>query len=109
MNYITTKYDNIYEYRIYFNGDYDGMVIYKGDKRGVETELLFDIIDYRIDRSTNKVFVLRYDKIKSKISRLDDSLWQKITPSLLPMYLRETWDSLVSSLPRKIIISKVLK
>jgi hypothetical protein len=97
MNYLVSKSDSKYEYRIYKNDNssVDGTIIYKGHKLGVEKSLLSEILFYKIERSTGKIFHYDYSQDEMKESSSIKNLF-------------ESWNSLIGKISdRKILISKI--
>jgi hypothetical protein len=63
LNFITTKKDQRFEYRYYIESseNIEGVVIYKGHKLGLNDDILANILDYRIERMGNKIYLLDYN------------------------------------------------
>jgi hypothetical protein len=113
--YLVSKSGPKCEYRIYIdnNEPVDGHEIYKGHKLGVEDSLLYEILDFRIEKSTNKILFLKYDKIINEIDHKDSTLWEDGKMESISKNLLDSWISLCRSMRekfgdfRKIIITKV--
>lgn len=105
MGYIVTKFTPRYECRIYVEGsDFEGDLIYRGHKLGLEKEILSEILDYRIERSNKNIYLLDYNKSEQWLSgRAED----------LDSLLQKSWQSLQDKMThefgnfRKIIITKI--
>lgn len=114
MNYIVFKNTGRKQYRIYIDGsEYDGDLIYKGHKLGVELNLLSLLIDFRLEKSSGKVSVLKYDKVEGDISMLDKNIWRIGGSESFNSLIKESWDSMQNALEmkfgkfRKILITAV--
>lgn len=115
MNYFITKSSNRIEYRIYIENDSDieGTVIYKGHKLGVDDNQLLEILDVRIERSTNKIHFLKYDKVVDLPDRLDLNMWIIGRTESLNQNLQDCWITVNRIMKekfgdfRKIIITRV--
>ena len=62
LNFITIKKDPRFEYRFYLEGEenVDGKIIYRGHKLGVDESLLLNLLDYKVERTTNKIYLKDY-------------------------------------------------
>lgn len=114
MNYIVFKTTGRKEYRIYLeSAESEGDIIYKGHKLGVELNLLSKLIDYRIEKSSNRILVLKYDKVVDTVSVLDTNIWKIGTSESLDKLISESWESLQKVMEnkfgkfRKILITAV--
>jgi len=114
MNYVVFKNVVRKQYRIYTDvSDYEGNIIYKGHKLGLELNSLSQLIDYRIEKTSNRVSVLMYDKIKENVSVLDASIWKIGSSENLGKLILESWESVQIALEskcgkfRKILITEV--
>lgn len=114
MDYIVSKDGPRLQYRIYIDGkETDGKLVYKGHKLGVDENTLSEILDYRIERSTNKIHFLKYDKIEDSPDYLDLNQWKIGRIDSMNIGLLESWMSLNNKMQekfgkfRKIIITKV--
>ena len=63
LNFITTKKDQRFEYRLYIEnvGEIEGLVLYKGHKLGVQDHILANILDYKMERMSNKIYIMDYN------------------------------------------------
>ena len=63
LNFITIKKDTRFEYRLYTENseNIEGKVLYKGHKLGIDESLLSQILEYKLERTTNKLYVLDYE------------------------------------------------
>ncbi len=103
MSYLVFKSDNRREFRIYpDSAEVEGQIIYKGHKLGVELNLLSQLIDYRIERSSNKVLFLRYDKVTDSVSNLDSKIWKVSTSESFDKQILESWESMQTALEQKV-------
>lgn len=101
--YITTKKTNNIEYRVYPIGvEPEGQIIYKGHKLGVDTTILEQIIDWRIERSVGRIYFPKYDKVKENISIIDASIWDIGRVDNFDTKLVESWETVQNNLKSKI-------
>lgn len=114
MNYVVFKILNRKEYRIYVeNTKYEGLLIYKGHKLGIELSLLSQLIDFRIEKSSNKISILNYEKAKDRVDHLNKDHWFIGTSDSVGKLLMESWESIQKVLEekcgkfRKILITEV--
>lgn len=113
--YLVSKHGPRYEYRIYIDNDEptEGNIIYRGHKLGIDDKILQEILDYRIEKSTNKVLYLKYDKIIGEINHKNQDIWENGKIESLYKNLLDSWMSLSKTMRskfgdyRKIIITKV--
>ena len=112
--YWITKSQLKVEYRVYIDESLiDGNIIYNGHKLAVETNLLLEIIDYRIEKSTNKIYFLNYTNVDFPPNHIELSLWDVGKQESIDRNLFESWMSLISKIKnnignfRKIIVTKV--
>jgi|688.fasta_scaffold621683_1 hypothetical protein len=63
LNYITTKRDARFEWRFYIepNDNVEGRIIYKGHKLGVGNDVLSNMIEYKQERTTNRIYLMDYE------------------------------------------------
>jgi hypothetical protein len=63
LNFITIKKDSRFEYRLYTEDSelIEGKVLYKGHKLGVSENLLSQILEYKLEKTTNKLYVFDYN------------------------------------------------
>lgn len=63
LNFITIKKDSRFEYRLYTDTqqDFEGKIIYKGHKLGVDEKVLSNILEFKMERTSNRVYVRDYD------------------------------------------------
>ena len=115
MNYIILKNIGFNQYRVYVESvEYEGDILYKGHKFGVNEKLISQIIDYRNVGNTNRILVLKYDKVvENKVNILDKTTWQTGTLDSFDKMIWESWLSLLTALEskngkfRKILITRV--
>jgi hypothetical protein len=114
MNYIITKQTPRNEWRIYLDDEsYDGKVIYKGHKLGIDTITLMEFLEYRQERSTGKVLFLDYEKVEDTPDHKVQEQWIVGTSNNIESILEKSWESLLNMLKekkgnfRKISITKV--
>ena len=114
MNYIVSKSSGKAEYRIYKEGEeIEGYPIYSGHKLAVDSNLLAEILDYRIEKSTGKINFLRYDKVISEHNHLDLTLWDVGKKESIEKNLFDSWISLNQKMKfdlgeyRKIVVTRV--
>jgi hypothetical protein len=62
LNYITIKKDARYEYRLHIDtqNEINGIIIYKGHVLGVNESLLMNLLDYKLERSSDIVYFMDY-------------------------------------------------
>lgn len=62
LNYITLKKDQRFELRYYpeISDNIEGKIIYKGHKLGLNEKLLTYILDYKLERFSNKIYLRNY-------------------------------------------------
>jgi hypothetical protein len=115
MGYVKCKSFGRSEYRVYIDDgqDVDGDVIFKGHKLEPEFNLLSEILEYRIERSTNKVYFLKYDKMIGDPDFMKIEMWNVGREESVKKNLLDSWISLNQKMRsefgdyRKIIITKV--
>ena len=115
MNYIVTKREPKWEWRIYKDSEekIEGQIIYKGHKLAIEHPLLSKILDYRIEKKTGNIFTLKYDKVKELHDHTDLTIWEIGKDQSFQKNLMKSWESLQLIMKqkmgnfRKIIITKV--
>lgn len=114
MDYIVFKNTGRKQYRVYVDGmEYEGDLIYKGHKLGVELNLLSALIDFRLEKISGSITVLRYDKVKDDISMLDKNIWKVGNSESFESLIKESWESMQNALEskfgkfRKILITAV--
>ena len=113
--YLISKKCPQFEYRIYIdnNDKIDGQIIYKGHKLGVESNVLNEILEYKIEKSSNTIFFLKYDKIIDTVDHKNKDIWESGTSESMSKLLLNSWTTLSKSMVnkfgefRKIIITKV--
>ena len=114
MNYTITKQTPRNEWRIYLDDEsYDGKIIYKGHKLGINTETLMEFLEYRKERSSGKILFLDYEKVQNTPDHKDSEQWIVGTTNNIEPILEKSWESLLNMLKekkgnfRKISITKV--
>ena len=62
LNYSTIKKDARYEYRLHIDTqtEINGIIIYKGHVLGVNESLLMNLLDYKLERSSDRVYFMDY-------------------------------------------------
>lgn len=62
LNFITIKKDSKFEYRLYTENaeKIEGRILYKGHRLGVSENLLGQILEYKLERTTNKLYLFDY-------------------------------------------------
>lgn len=102
MDYLVLKQEARKQIRIYPDGSkFDGQILYKGHKLGVEIDLLTKIIDYRIERSTNKISFLIYEKVSDVVSHVDTTIWKFSSPDSFEKNIIESWESVQRQMENK--------
>lgn len=114
MNYVVSKKNSREEYRVYVECESpEGNLIYKGHKLGLESNLLLEILDFRIEKSSNKIHFLNYDKVEDEISTHNSKIWTIGRPESLDRNLLDSWMTLNKRLRvqcgdfRKVVVTKV--
>lgn len=103
MSYIVLKSDNRNEIRLYpESNEFEGTIVYKGHKLGVELNLLSQIIDFRYEKSSNRMLFLKYDKIKEKISLLDRDIWVTSSSESFDKEIINSWETAQSAMENKV-------
>jgi hypothetical protein len=106
LNYITTKKDQRCEYRLYtdINQEVEGVIIYRGHKLGVNENVLSNILDYKLERTSNRIYIFDYNS--------EDKWFMSSTSDTLRA-INQSYDSLQQRAEkllgkfRKIIITRV--
>jgi DNA polymerase III psi subunit len=102
MNYIVTKQTPRNEWRIYLDEEItDQDVIYKGHKLAIETKHLVEFLEFRMEKSSGKVFFLNYEKLKEQPDTKDMNMWITGTESTLERIVEQSWSSLQKKLKEK--------
>lgn len=102
MDYLVLKQEARKQIRIYPDGmKFDGQILYKGHKLGVEIDLLTKIIDYRIERSTNKISFLIYEKVSDVVSHVDTTIWKFSSIDSFEKNILESWESVQRQMENK--------
>lgn len=114
MNYIVSKTNTREEYRVYIDCENtEGSLIYKGHKLGLESNLLLEILDFRLEKSSNRIHFLNYEKVEDEITTQNSKIWIIGRRESLDRNLLDSWMSLNKKLRlqygdfRKVIITKV--
>lgn len=103
MNYLISKSDNRKEIRVYPEGvEFEGDIIYKGHKLGVEIDLLSKIIDFRTERASNRILFLKYDKITDKVILSDRDIWKISSTESFEKEIMNSWDLIKELLEKKV-------
>lgn len=76
MDYIKLKSNSRLEYRLYLKDPEDQNLdfVYQGHKLGINDSILDQILDYRFEASTNRIYYLRYDILFNKFPNEQPSL-----------------------------------
>jgi len=106
LNFITIKKDPRFEYRFYLENDssIEGKIIYKGHKLGVDEQILSNILEYKSERTTNRVYLMDYDT---------EDRWFVSSNSNNLLAINQSYESLQSKAEkqfgkfRKIVITRV--
>jgi hypothetical protein len=63
LNFLTIKKDNRFEYRLYKEDseNVEGTIIYKGHKLGVKESVLSTILEYKLEKRSNRIYMFDYD------------------------------------------------
>lgn len=114
MNYLVSKRDLKYEYRIYIDSgeEIDGTLIFKGHKLQPDPSLLSRILEWKVEKSTGKFYFLKYNNVYSDINHLDSKLWNVSGVDSFDKMIQESWDSLLKKMTvdfgsfRKILVTE---
>jgi hypothetical protein len=106
LNYITIKKDPRYEYRFYTEHiqEPEGKVIYKGHKLGIDEKLLASLLEYKMERTRDRIYLMDYDSTDR---------WFPSSSSNIVNTLNQSYESLQSKAEkkfgkfRKIVITRV--
>lgn len=111
MNYLVLRKWRNYEWRLYSdNSKFEGQIIYKGHKMGLDNNLLLEVIETKI-MNNNSFELLKYDEGDLKVS--SKRTWIKTDRDKLLKTLMESWKSALNKLEiedvkcKKIIITKL--
>jgi tRNA U34 5-carboxymethylaminomethyl modifying enzyme MnmG/GidA len=114
MNYTITKQTSRNEWRIYLDQEkIDGKVIYQGHRLGIETKHLHEFLEFRQEKSSGKVLLLDYEKLKDEPDHKDMNMWIVGNNANIDTIVEKSWESLLNRLKkdntnfRKIAITKV--
>ncbi len=113
--FIVTKKEPRCEYRIYIDNEnkFEGTLIYRGHKLGIENNILPQFLDYRIEKKSGNIYTLKYDRVNGNPIHTDLSIWNIGGIDSFDKNISESWESCKKCLEnkygtfRKIIISKV--
>lgn len=102
MDYIITKQTPRNEWRIYLDKEIkDEFVVYKGHKLGLEPDKMIEFLEYRRERSSNKIYFLDYQKSKESPDPRNTSMWIVGTIENIERVVLESWDTLQNKLKEK--------
>ncbi len=113
MEYLVTKRTPKNEFRIYLDDDFDGVVIYKGHKLGIEYKHLIEFLDFRIEKSTNKILFFNYQNYANLNNNFNINEWFIGTINSHGEIIEKSWETIIDILSemkkdfRKIIVTKV--
>jgi hypothetical protein len=87
LNYITTKKDTRFEWRFYIEPSegVEGRVVYKGHRLGIDHNLLSKMIEFKQERTTNRLYLKDYE---------NQDRWFLTNESGLVETLNESYDTL---------------
>jgi len=94
------------EFRVYAESEEipEGEILYKGHRLGVPTDILQNIIEYRVEISKNKLFLLRYEKIEegsmADVRNID--IWKPARVDHMEKELLESWSQINRNMREKI-------
>jgi len=114
MDYIVTKKTLKNEWRIYFD-EYNGneSIVYRGHKLGIESKHLIEFLDFRMEKSSGKLFFLNYEKSKENVDAKDLDTWIQGFNANIEEILDQSWYTLQNKIKekkkdfRKIVVTKV--
>jgi hypothetical protein len=111
MNYLVLRKWRNYEWRLYpDDSKFEGQVIYRGHKMGVDNNLLLEIIEIKI-MNNNLFEVLKYDE--GDLNNLRKRVFMKADKNNLLKVLLDSWDSALNKFEtevgksKKIVIKKL--
>lgn len=103
MNYIVLKKDGRQELRLYKEGEEsEGQILFEGHKLSLEANQLERILDYRIEKSSNKLHFLIYDKIEEGVTITDISIWKVSNSESFDRQILSSWESAQKALEKKV-------
>ena len=85
-----------------FDTEIDGEIIYSGRIESFETDKLAKLLDYRIDRGSNKVIFAKYDKLfdGEQLNWLDQKFWDVRRTEAMEEGLKKSWQSVLKHFPK---------
>jgi hypothetical protein len=115
MDYIISKKDSKFEYRVYKSKDTEGNIIFSGHKNSINFHILEEILDYKYNTGSNRYFFIDYVKLYESYNNvfpsiMSSDLWRfNIDPK---KDIFQSWSTLINVLSegrylREIRISKV--
>jgi hypothetical protein len=111
MKYLVLKKWRNFEWRLYpENSICEGQVIYKGHKMGIDSNLLLETIDLKVNNA-NTFEILNYNEGVLHENR--KKVWIKTDKNKLVKTLNDSWNSALEKLEsengklKKIIITKI--
>lgn len=102
-NYIVSKSEPKLEYRIYTENseNTEGKVIFQGHKLSVETSLLESIIDFRLERSTGRIYTPDYLK-DDQPNYPSLNGWFEGNSDMLSKNLNKSWETLKEKIKKEL-------
>ena len=96
LNYITIKKDPRYEYRFYTEHiqEPEGKVIYKGHKLGIDEKLLASLLEYKMERTRDRIYLMDYDS---------SDRWFTSSSSNIGNTLNQSYESLQSKAENNLV------
>jgi len=112
MDYFVTKKLNNKEWRVYFSDESQtpGRILFKGRKELLTVEIVSDILEYRIERSTGTYHFVDYGKVGKTPNIRDKEMWFSGTNPI--ELIQKSWQTLEDKLQvlnpnsKKIMISQ---
>lgn len=108
MDYIKLKSNSRLEYRLYLEKPEDENldIIYQGHKLGINDSFLDQILDYRFEVSTNRIYYLKYDiwlnKFSNELPNLTNlEIWKSGRDSK-DKELYDIWENLLQFIRNKL-------
>lgn len=83
LNYIVTKREPRFEWRFYIEPteEVEGKVIYKGHKLGINHKLLSSMLEFKQERTTNRIYLIDYENEGRWFVTNDNGLLETLSES----------------------------
>ena len=83
LNYIVTKREPRFEWRFYIDptDQIEGKIVYKGHKLGINYDLLSNMIEFKQEKTTNRIYLVDYENQGKWIVTNRSSLMESLNES----------------------------